>query len=115
MVLFQLGAQDFINGNMTDAIQNFNNSIGIGNINPQARNNSLYWREKLTTEWVTTNATTDFRQFTQMQLPQMRTGRWVGITSDTLFSNSNNTIRHWRISKVYIYRNRSQKLNMPTH
>ena len=37
MVLFQLGAQDFINGNMSDAIQNFNNSIVIGNLKPQTR------------------------------------------------------------------------------
>src|SRR5690554_1506342 len=44
MVLFQLGAQEFINGNMSDAIQNFNNSIAIGNLNPQARNSSFYWR-----------------------------------------------------------------------
>ena len=66
MVLFQLGAQDFINGNMTDAIQNFNNSIGIGNINPQARNSSLYWRgETYYRMGNYTNATTDFRQFTQ--------------------------------------------------
>ena len=66
MVLFQLGAQDFINGNMTDAIQHFNNSIGIGNINPQARNSSLYWRgETYYRMGNYTNATTDFRQFTQ--------------------------------------------------
>ena len=66
MVLFQLGAQDFINGNMSDAIQNFNNSIGIGNLNPQARNSALYWRgETYYRMGNYTSATSDFRQFTQ--------------------------------------------------
>lgn len=66
MVLFQLGAQDFINGNMSDAIQNFNNSIALGNINPQARNSSYYWRgETYYRMGSYTNAASDFRQFTQ--------------------------------------------------
>src|SRR5690554_4135011 len=63
MVLFQLGAQEFINGNMTDAIQHFNNSIAIGNINSSARNSALYWRgEAYYRMGNFTNATTDFRQ-----------------------------------------------------
>jgi tetratricopeptide (TPR) repeat protein len=66
MVFFQLGAQDFINGNMSDAIQNFNNSIAIGNLNPQARNSSFYWRgETYYRMGNYTNSTSDFRQFTQ--------------------------------------------------
>lgn len=66
MVLFQLGAQEFINGNMTDAIQNFNNSIAIGNINSNARNSALYWRgEAYYRMGNFANATSDFRQFTQ--------------------------------------------------
>ena len=66
MVLFQLGTQEFINGNMTDAIQHFNNSIAIGNINSNARNSSLYWRgEAYYRMGNFTSATSDFRQFTQ--------------------------------------------------
>ena len=66
MVLFQLGAQEFINGNMTDAIQNFNNSIAIGNINSNARNSALYWRgEAYYRMGNFANSTSDFRQFTQ--------------------------------------------------
>jgi len=40
MVLFQLGAQEFINGNMNQAVQHFNNSIGIGNYDTNARDNA---------------------------------------------------------------------------
>jgi TolA-binding protein len=66
MVLLQLGAQEFINGNMTTAIQYLNNSIGMGNINIEARNNALYWRgEAYYRLGNFANATNDFRQFTQ--------------------------------------------------
>ena len=66
MVLFQLGAQEFINGNMTQAVQHFNNSIGMGNQDTRARNNSLYWRGEANYRMGNyANATTDFRQFTQ--------------------------------------------------
>lgn len=66
MVLFQLGAQEFINGNMNQAVQFFNNSIGMGNQNPEARNSALYWRgETYYRMGNYVSATADFRQFTQ--------------------------------------------------
>lgn len=66
MVLFQLGAQDFINGNMSEAIQQFNNSIAVGNYDSKARNNSYYWRgEAYYRTGNYSNAAADFQQFTQ--------------------------------------------------
>src|SRR5690606_8539668 len=44
MVYFQLGAQEFINGKMNEAIQYFNNNIGMGTYDTKARNNAYYWR-----------------------------------------------------------------------
>ena len=44
MVLFQLGAQQFVNGNTSQAIDFFNNSISLGNYNKEARINALFWR-----------------------------------------------------------------------
>src|SRR5690554_3772616 len=70
MVLFQLGAQEFINGNMNQAVQHFNNSIGTGNYNVKARNNAYYWRgESYYRMGNYMNATSDFRQFTQSASP----------------------------------------------
>ena len=70
MVLFQLGAQEFINGNMNQAIQHFNNSIGTGNYDVIARNNAYYWRgESYYRMGNYMNATSDFRQFTQNASP----------------------------------------------
>jgi len=70
MVLFQLGAQEFINGNMNEAIQYFNNSIDMGSYDAKARNNAYYWRGE---SWYRlgnyTNAASDFRQFTQNATP----------------------------------------------
>lgn len=70
MVLFQLGAQEFINGNMNEAVQYFSNSIGLGSYDNKARNSAFYWRGE---SWYRTgnymNATTDFRQFTQNATP----------------------------------------------
>jgi len=66
MVLFQLGAQEFINANMNQAVQHFNNSIGMGNYNADARNSAYYWRgESYYRMGNYTNAANDFRQFTQ--------------------------------------------------
>ena len=66
MVLFQLGAQEFINGNMNQAVLHFNNSIGTGNYDVKARNNAYYWRgESYYRMGNYSNATSDFRQFTQ--------------------------------------------------
>lgn len=66
MVLFQLGAQEFINGNMSGAIQQFNNSIAMGDYDSDARNNAYYWRGEA--HYKADNfsaAANDFSQFTQ--------------------------------------------------
>jgi len=66
MVFFQLGAQEFINGNMNQAVQYFNNSIGMGSYDTKARNNAYYWRgESYYRMGNYVNAAADFRQFTQ--------------------------------------------------
>ncbi|WP_352422527.1 tetratricopeptide repeat protein [Proteiniphilum sp.] len=66
MVLFQLGAQAFINGNMNEAIQHFNSSISMGNQDAKARNNAYFWRgETYYRMGNYPNAANDFRQFTQ--------------------------------------------------
>ncbi|WP_286832580.1 MULTISPECIES: tetratricopeptide repeat protein [unclassified Proteiniphilum] len=66
MVLFQLGAQEFINGNMNQAVQHFNNSISLGNYDVKARNSAYYWRgEAYYRIGNYSNAVNDFRQFTQ--------------------------------------------------
>lgn len=66
MVLFQLGAQAFINGNMNEAIQLFGNSIDVGNYDAQARNNAFYWRgESHYRNNNFTSAANDFQAFTQ--------------------------------------------------
>lgn len=70
MVHFQLGVQEFINGNMNQAVQHFNNSIGTGNYDLKARNNAYYWRgESYYRMGNYINATSDFRQFTQNASP----------------------------------------------
>lgn len=70
MVLFQLGAQEFINGNMNKAVEFFNNSIGIGNYDLKARNSAWYWRgESYYRMGNYIQAATDFRQFTQQASP----------------------------------------------
>ena len=66
MVLFQLGAQEFINGNMNDAIHNFNSSISLGNYDMKAKNNAYYWRGETYYRLANfSNAVSDFQQFTQ--------------------------------------------------
>ena len=65
MVLFQLGAQDFINGNMPQAIQHFNASIAMGNYDTTARNSAFFWRGEA--HYRSRNfaaAVSDFQQFT---------------------------------------------------
>lgn len=70
MVLFQLGAQEFINGNMNQAVQYFNNSIGLGNYDTKARNNAYYWRGEAYYRMANyISAASDFRQFTQNASP----------------------------------------------
>lgn len=50
MVLFQLGAQQFVNGNLNEAIEYFNNSINLGNYNKEARTNAFSGVENLSIE-----------------------------------------------------------------
>ncbi|WP_294082744.1 tetratricopeptide repeat protein [Proteiniphilum sp. UBA5384] len=70
MVLFQLGAQSFINGSMNEAVQHFNNSINMGNQDTKARNNAYFWRgETYYRMGNYANAANDFRQFTQNAAP----------------------------------------------
>lgn len=70
MVLFQLGAQEFINSNMSKAVEYFNNSIGMGNYDGKARNNAYYWRgETYYRMGNFVSAASDFRQFTQNASP----------------------------------------------
>ncbi len=70
MVLFQLGAQEFINGNMNQAVQYFNNSIGLGDYSVETRNNSYYWRgESHYRMGNYVSATSDFREFTRNATP----------------------------------------------
>jgi TolA-binding protein len=70
MVLFQLGAQEFINGNMPQAIQHFNSSIAMGHYDTTARNSAFFWRGEA--HYRTRNfasAVSDFQQFTQNAPP----------------------------------------------
>ena len=50
MVLFQLGAQEFINGDMNGAVQYFNNAIGMGDsdLKPEQL---YYWRGEHIIVW----------------------------------------------------------------
>ncbi|WP_436417812.1 tetratricopeptide repeat protein [Petrimonas sulfuriphila] len=70
MVLFQLGAQEFINGDMNAAVQHFNNSIALGNYDAKARNNAYYWRGEAYYRMANyPNAASDFQAFTQNASP----------------------------------------------
>lgn len=66
MVLFQLGAQDFINGNLNSAIQHLSSSIGVGDYSSNAKNAAYYWRGETYYRLNNyTSAANDFTQFTQ--------------------------------------------------
>lgn len=66
MVFFQLGAQEFINGNMNAAVQQFNNSIAVGDYDARAKNAAYYWRgESYYRIGNFANAVDDFQTFTQ--------------------------------------------------
>ncbi|MDR0421433.1 MAG: tetratricopeptide repeat protein [Proteiniphilum sp.] len=70
MILFQLGAQSFINGNMNEAIQYFNSSIALGNRDTGARNNAWFWRgEAYYRMGNYSSATGDYRQYVQHAPP----------------------------------------------
>ena len=65
-VLFQLGAQEFINGNMNNAIQHFNNTIAMGDNDLTSLSNALYWRgESFYRIGNFDSAASDYSQFTQ--------------------------------------------------
>jgi len=66
MILFQLGAQQFINGDMDEAIQYFNNSVAMGNYDAKARNDAYFWRGEANYRLRNfTAAANDFQLFTQ--------------------------------------------------
>ena len=66
MVIFQLGAQEFINGNMNEAIKQFTNSIAVGDYDAKAKNNAYYWRGEANYRIANyAGAASDFQTFTQ--------------------------------------------------
>lgn len=44
IILFQLGTEQFLNGNYTDAENNFTTCINAGNYNTEVRNEAYFWR-----------------------------------------------------------------------
>lgn len=70
MVLFQLGAQEFINGNMDAATRFFNNVVSMGDYDAKAKNNAYFWRGE--TNYRLGNysaAVSDFQNFTKNASP----------------------------------------------
>lgn len=70
MVLFQLGTQQFVNGNNNKAIDFFNKSISMGNYNKKARESAYFWRGE--SHYRINNfsaASSDFDTFTQQASP----------------------------------------------
>jgi TolA-binding protein len=66
MIIFQLGAQEFINGNMNEAIRQFTNSIAVGDYDSKAKNNAYYWRGEANYRMANyPGAASDFQTFTQ--------------------------------------------------
>lgn len=43
-ILFQLGVQDFIDGNNNQAIKRFDEAIGLGNYDSKSKNEAYFWR-----------------------------------------------------------------------
>lgn len=63
-ILFQLGAQDFIDGNYDDAIQQFTKAINTGNYDVKAKNESYFWRGETYYRLNNyTEAATDYRKY----------------------------------------------------
>lgn len=66
MVLFQLGTQQFVNGNTSQAIDFFDQSINMGNYDKKARTSAYFWRGE--SKYRINNfsaASADFQSFTQ--------------------------------------------------
>ncbi|MGV8963237.1 MAG: tetratricopeptide repeat protein [Candidatus Saccharimonadaceae bacterium] len=70
MVLFQLGTQQFINGNISQAIDLFDKTINLGTYNKEALTNAYFWRgeSKYRIENFSA-AAADFQSFTQEASP----------------------------------------------
>jgi tetratricopeptide (TPR) repeat protein len=70
MVLFQLGAQQFINGDLNEAIRLFTSCIGMGNYDAEARNSAYFWRgESYYRMGNYRNAEADFKAFVDNARP----------------------------------------------
>ncbi|HUI33392.1 MAG TPA: tetratricopeptide repeat protein [Dysgonamonadaceae bacterium] len=70
MVLFQLGTQQFVNGNISQAIDLFDQTINLGTYNKEARTNAFFWRGE--SKYRINNfssAAADFQTFTQEASP----------------------------------------------
>ena len=70
MVLFQLGTQQFVNGNISQAIDLFDQTINMGTYNKEARTNAYFWRGE--SKYRINNfsgAAADFQTFTQEASP----------------------------------------------
>ena len=66
MVLFQLGTQQFVNGNINEAIDYFDKSINMGNYDKNARTSAYFWRGE--SKYRINNfsaASADFQSFTE--------------------------------------------------
>lgn len=73
MILFQLGAQQFINGNPNEAIRLFTSCINMGNYDIDARNNAYFWRgESYYRLGNYVNAEADFKVFVNSARPTDR-------------------------------------------
>ena len=70
MVLFQLGTQQFVNGNISQAIDFFDKSINMGDYDKNARTSAYFWRGE--SKYRINNfsaASADFESFTKEAAP----------------------------------------------
>ena len=115
MVLFQLGAQEFINGDMNGAVQYFNNAIGMGDYDLKARNNSYYWRGEAHYRMGNyPNAASDFQVFTQKASPadeNYAMGWYNSVTPDSGKTSSHRQSLHF--SNMLLPRTTRAGLNLP--
>lgn len=69
-ILFQLGAQDFIDGKYDNAIQRFNNCISMGNYDIKSKNEAYFWRgESYYRKNEYTTATKDYQSYISQTTP----------------------------------------------
>lgn len=70
MILFQQGAQQFINGKYDAAINDFNASINMGSYNTDARNEAYFWRgETSYRQGAYSQAAKDYATYVSMASP----------------------------------------------